>query len=172
MVFSFRGIRAFQILMAVSCVPLIGGAALMLETSRRGEGWWLALPALLMVVVGLFLFSVALRLPSSFVGLDLHRHTLRIRLSPFLDTTIPFEQISSATVVHRGWGWGLGVRTNFREIALLTGWGDCTQFALAEPIGVWAIPGVWRLRSATLTVSVRDPYLLAAQFEDRAQSPQ
>ncbi len=172
MVFSFRGIRAFQVLVAVSCVPLIGGAVLMLETWRRGEGWWLAFPALLMALVGLFLFSVALRLPASFVGLDAYRRTLRIRLSPFLDATIPFEQISSATVVHRSWRWGLGVRTNFREIALLTAWGDCTRFSLAEPIGVWAIPGLWRLRSSALTVSVRDPYLLAAQFEDGAQSPQ
>ncbi|MEX2081684.1 MAG: hypothetical protein WEC33_08715 [Dehalococcoidia bacterium] len=161
MLFGFRWIRGFQVLLAIASGVVAIGAAASLKLWSDGGGWWQLAAGILLGLIFVWLFAAALRAPTSFVAVDLEQARTRIRMPPFIDTVIPHDDIERVAIVHRGWWWGLGVRPNFQEVALLTAWGEAAQFTLRRKVRVWLIPRLIPVRTTTLTVSIRNPRLLA-----------
>lgn len=163
MLFGFRAIRAFQVLLAIIALAMGIGCALALKIATD-EG--AILPLVIAVILGgvfLMTFAAALRAPTSFVAVGDER--TRIRFSPFIDRVIPNSQIVAVRVVRHPWWGGIGVRTDLRgTVALATASGPVAEIELREPVRVWAIPRLWALRAERLRLSIRHPEKLAERF--------
>jgi hypothetical protein len=161
--FGFRGIRAFQALLAMIALAMGAGCAIALKVFSD-EGAIVALiVAVVFGIVFLWSFAAALRAPTSFVAVADER--TRIRFAGFLDTVVANEDIVSVRLArHSLWG-GIGIRTDFRgTVALATAFGTVAELEFREPLRVWAIPRIWRLRARRLRVSVRNPEKLVQRF--------
>jgi hypothetical protein len=160
MLFGFRGIRLFQLLLVLAALAAGIGATVLVKAYTGDAG----LPALFgafgLGLVFLWAFATALRAPTSFVAVAGER--TRIRFAGFIDTVIPNSDVLSVTVQHRSLLYGIGVRTDFRgEVGLISIPGEVAVLALREPVRVWLIPRLIRLRARRLAVSVRHPERLA-----------
>lgn len=170
MLFGFRGIRAFQLLLALITLVTGVGAAFSAKayTDTHSPGLFIATIALGLVF--LWMFSTALRAPTSFVAVAPER--TRIRFSGFVDTVIDNHDILGVRVTRFPLYGGLGVRTNFRgTVALTSATGQVAEFQLRKPIRVWLIPKLVPLRATRLIVSVRNPAKLAERFGQPPAAP-
>jgi hypothetical protein len=163
MIFAFRGVRGFQVLLAL--ITLVCGVATvyLLKKVADGDGALLVLPALMLGLVFIWAFSTALRIPTSFVAITAER--TRIRFAGFVDTVLANENIVGARVTRRSILGGIGVRTNFSgDVALVTTWGEVAQLQFRQPIRVWLVPRLIPLKAQRLTLSLRNPQKLADRF--------
>lgn len=165
MLFAFRGIRAFQVILSVAALGCGVGAVLLVKTfADGGSVAWLLLAAFLGVVF-LWAFATTLRAPTSFVAVDLNKQLTRIRFAGFVDTVIDNRDIEGVRVRHRSLFGGLGVRTNFSgDVALVSAWGDVAELTLARPVRVWLVPRLIPLHARRLTLSIRHPQKLVERF--------
>lgn len=163
MLFGFRAIRRYQVMLALIAIVFGVSAALTTRTYVDEDApMLLALTGLFMVLF-IWMFSLALRAPTSFVAVSDER--TRIRFAGFLDTVIDNRSIAGVQLArHPLWG-GIGVRTNFGgTVALATATGTVAEIVLREPVRVWIIPRLWAVRARTLRVSIRNPQKLVERF--------
>ncbi|MCC6958553.1 MAG: hypothetical protein IT301_01780 [Dehalococcoidia bacterium] len=170
LLFGFRGIRGLQLLVAIAAGALAIAGVVVIKSYLDGGPGWLVLMAAFFGMLFIWLFGVALRLPTSFVAISEDR--MRIRYAGFVDTVIETKDVSGARL--RDWPlWGgLGVRTGFRgDVALVAAWGPVAEITLKRPIRVWLIPRLWRVRATKVAVSVRNPAKLVERFGTGAVPP-
>jgi hypothetical protein len=170
MIFAFRGMRRFQVLLAL--VALLCGvlAAVTLKGFADGRGWGLIIAAVIFGVVFGWAFAGALRAPTSYVAVAEER--TRIRFAGMIDTVVANSSIRGVRLVNHPWYAGLGVRRGFDgTIALATTSGTVAEFDLATPVKVWVVPGIWRSRTQRLRVSLLHPEKLAERFPSRESPP-
>lgn len=165
MLFGFRGIRAFQLILALGALASGVGMALTLKAFADGSGALLIVPGVLLGLVFLWLFAAALRAPTSFVAVAEDR--TRIRFAGFIDTVVLNSDIAGVTLVNRNILYGLGVRLTFPGIALMSAWGEIAEIHFHRPVRVWLVPRLIPLRTRRLGVSVRNP----AKLVDRLGRP-
>lgn len=163
LLFGFRGIRGLQLIVAIAAGAMAIAGLVALKAYVDDGPKWLVLLAALFAMIFIWLFGVALRLPTSFVAISQDR--MRIRFAGFVDTVIDTRDVTGARL--RDWPiWGgLGVRTGFRgDVALVAAWGPVAEVTLSQPIRVWLIPRLWRVRADRIALSVRNPAKLAERF--------
>jgi hypothetical protein len=57
------------------------------------------------------------------------------------------------------------VRTSFSgDVALVAASGRAAELTLKQPIRVWLIPRLWRIRANRVVVSVRNPHKMVERF--------
>ena len=170
MLFGFRGIRAFQVILSIAALLSGIGAVISLKIFADDRTWVFLPLAMLLGLVFLWLFSTTLRAPTSLLAVDLgEKRRTRIRFAGFVDTVIDNRDILGVRLRHTNVLYGVGVRTNFGgDVALLSTWGDAAELTLRNPIRIWLIPRLIPLRARRLTLSIRNPEKLVAQF---AQAP-
>lgn len=164
MLFAFRGMRALQMLLVVGALATgIGGALSLKEFSEDG-GIAVLVVGLLLGAAFFWLFSAALRAPTSFVAIADER--TRIRYVNFVDTVIDNNDVLSVELRNWPFWGGLGVRTAFNgQVALVSAWGQGVELELRNPIRVWLIPGVLPVRARRLILSVRNPHKMVERFD-------
>lgn len=170
MFFVFRGIRAFQAILALTALGCGVGGVLSIKAFADHGAWPLLVVGFVLGALFIWLFAATLRAPTSFVAVAEER--TRIRFAGFVDAVVDNRDIAGAEL--RRWPlWvGLGVRTNFRgEVELVTAWGTSVTLVLRRPVRVWLIPGLWRVRASRLTVSLKNPQKLVERFGQPASSP-
>lgn len=163
MLFAFRGIRMFQVLLAIIALACGVGATVALKRVADGQGILLLLPAVLLGMVFLWAFAATLRAPTSFVAVTPER--TRIRFAGLIDTVISNKDVAGARLVRRNILGGIGVRTNFSgDVALVSTWGEVVEVTLRNPVRVWLVPRIIPLRATRLTLSLRNPQKLVDRF--------
>ncbi len=163
LLFGFRGVRGLQVLVAICAGALAIAGVMVIKAYADGGSGWLVVLAAWFVILFIWLFGVALRLPTSFVAISQDR--MRIRFAGFVDTIIDTRDVSGARL--RDWEiWrGVGVRTAFGgDVALVAIWGPVAEVTLKQPIRVWLIPRLWRIRATKVVLGVRNPAKLAERF--------
>lgn len=163
LLFGFRGIRGLQLIVSIAAGAIAIAGVVVLKAYVDDGPKWLVLLAAFFAMIFIWLFGVALRLPTSFVAISQDR--MRIRFAGFVDTVIDTRDVTGARL--RDWPiWGgLGVRTGFRgDVALVAAWGPVVEVTLKQPVRVWLIPRLWRVRASRLALSVRNPAKLAERF--------
>lgn len=163
MLFAFRGIRMFQVMLALIALACGVGATVALKGVADGQGIVLLLPALILGLVFLWAFAAALRAPTSFVAITPER--TRIRFAGLVDTVISNGDVAGARLVRRNILGGIGVRTNFAgEVALVSTWGEVVEISLRKPLRVWLVPKLIPLHATRLTLSLRNPQKMVDRF--------
>jgi hypothetical protein len=166
--FVFRGIRVFQVFLAI--VALATGIGAVLCILLVADGALIGLvPAVVLGLAFLWCFAAALRAPTSFVAVADER--TRIRFAGFVDTVVANSDIASAKLVKWPiWG-GIGIRTNFRgHVALTSAWGEAVELDLRSPVRIWVIPRLWKVNASRLTLSIRNGYKLVDHFSGKSVS--
>ncbi len=162
MLFVFRGIRVFQVFLAL--VALATGIGAVLSILVVADGAVVALvPAVVLALAFLWCFAAALRAPTSFVAVADER--TRIRFAGFVDTVVANSDVlATRTAKWPLWG-GIGIRSNFRgHVALCSAWGEAVELDLRNPVRIWVIPRLWKVNATKLTVSVRNGQKLVDRF--------
>lgn len=162
MLFGFRGIRSFQVILAIAALLLGVGLATALKTYSDSGNPLLLIAGVVLGLGFLWMFAAALRAPTSFVAVGDER--TRIRFAGFVDTIVPNSDIVGARVVRRRFWYGLGARMTPGGASLLTSWGDIAELSFRSPVRIWLIPRVLPVNARTLGLSVRNPGLLAQRF--------
>lgn len=163
LLFAFRGIRMLQVIVAAAAGAIAIGGVVMVKAYTDDPDPMLLVLAGLFAVLFLWLFGMALRLPTSFVAISPER--MRIRYGGFVDQIVETRDVAGARMVNWSWWRGLGVRTAFGgDVALVAAWGPAAEVTLKQPIRVWLIPRLWRVRATRVTVSVRNPQKLVERF--------
>ncbi|MEO8541244.1 MAG: hypothetical protein ABI577_16000 [bacterium] len=163
LLFSFRGVRGLQIIVAIAAGSIAIGGVVMLKAYTDGGPVWLVLLAVVFVMLFIWMFGIALRLPTSFVAIS--QDKMRIRFAGFVDTIVETRQVEGARLVQWKLWQGLGVRAGSGGgVALVSAWGPVAEVTLKQPIGVWVIPRIWRIKATRVALSVRNPSKLADRF--------
>jgi hypothetical protein len=163
MLFAFRGIRVFQVLLALVALVTGIGAVLLARAVADGQGGILILPGIVLLFVFGWSFMGALRAPTSFVAITDER--TRIRFAGFVDTVIATPDVMAAHAVRWNVLGGIGIRTNFGgKVALVTATGAAVEISLRNPIRVAVIPGLLRVKADRLTLSVKNPQRMVERF--------
>lgn len=163
LLFGFRGIRFLQVVVAIAAASIAIGGVITVVEYRETRDVPLLLLAALFGVLFLWLFAVALRLPTSFVAISPDR--MRIRFGGFVDTIVETSDVAGAQLVNWRWWHGIGVRTGFGgDVALVAGWGPAAELTLKRPIRVWLIPRIWRIKATRVVMSVRNPHKMVERF--------
>ena len=166
MLFSFRGIRLFQVIL--SAVALASGVAsvVLLKAVADDKGLLFLIPAVVAGLLFLWAFATTMRAPTSFVAVAEER--TRIRFAGFIDTVVANSEITAVRLVRRNIFGGIGVRTNFKgDVALVSTWGTVAEITFRKPVRVWIIPRILPARALRLQVSIRNPALLVEHFGAR-----
>lgn len=163
LLFGFRGIRLLQVLVAIGAMGVAIGGVVMLKSYQDGEGAWLLILAVLLGLLFLWMFGIALRLPTSFVAVSQDR--MRIRFGGFVDSIVETNEVAGARLIDWRWWRGLGVRTAFSgDISLVGAWGPVAEVTLKRPVRVWLIPRLWRISATRVVLGVRNPHKLVERF--------
>lgn len=163
MLFVFRGIRMFQVLLAIIALASGVGAVLSLKAYVDDAPLPFLLVPVLLGLVFLWMFSAALRAPTSFVAVS--ETGMRVRFAGFVDVVVPLTNVAGARLTRWNIIGGLGVRTAFRgDVALVSTWGDVVEVTLREPVRVWVIPRILPARATRLTLSLRNPAKLVERL--------
>lgn len=163
LLFGFRGIRFLQVIVASAAAVLALCAVFVLGLYLNEDKPVMLLYAVFLGIVFLWLFGMALRLPTSFVAISQDR--MRIRFGGFVDTIVETNDVAGARLVPWNWWRGIGVRTAFGgDVALVATWGTAAEVTLKRPIRVWLLPRLWRVSATRVTVSVRNPQRLVERF--------
>ncbi|HKS91893.1 MAG TPA: hypothetical protein VJQ83_08185 [Tepidiformaceae bacterium] len=163
MLFAFRGIRVFQVVLAIVALVTGLGAVFLARAVADGNGSILIIPGIILLFVFGWSFMGALRAPTSFVAITDER--TRIRFAGFVDTVVATPDITSAQAVRWNILGGIGIRTNFGgKVALVTAAGTAVEIRLRNPIRVSVIPGLLRVKADRLTLSVKNPQRMVERF--------
>lgn len=163
LLFGFRGVRGLQVIVALAGGALAIAGVVVLKTYIDGGPKYLILMTALFAMFFLWMFGIALRLPTSFVAISQDR--MRIRYGGFVDTILETNQVEGARLVNWQLYKGLGVRTGFGgDVALVSAWGQVAEITLKQPLRVWLIPGLWRIKATRVALSVRNPSKLVDRF--------
>lgn len=163
MLFAFRGVRVFQILLASIALVCGISAVLLARQVADGNGSILLLPGIVLLFAFGWSFMGALRAPTSFVAITDER--TRIRFAGFVDTVVATDGITDVQPVRWTLLGGIGIRTNFRgRAALVTVPGSAVELTLRDPIRVSVIPGILRVKANRLTLSVKNPQRMVERF--------
>ena len=156
MLFGFRWMRGFQIILALAAVATGIGAAFTAKAFSDDGNPVALIPAAILGITFLWCFQLALRMPTSFVAVGDDK--TRIRFAGFVDTIIANRDITDARLArHPLWG-GLGVRLWFGStVALATAPGEVAELEFRAPVRVWLIPRLLPLKAQRLRLSVRNP---------------
>jgi len=163
LLFGFRGIRMLQLIVAAAATAIAIGGVIMVNSYINERSPLLLLLAVVFGLLFIWLFSMAVRLPTSFVAVSAER--IRIRFGGFTDQTFETRQVVGAEL--RDWPlWrGLGVRASFGDaVALVAASGTAAELHLRQPIRVWVIPRVWRVSATRVVLSVRNPKKMVDRF--------
>ena len=163
MIFAFRGIHAFQVLLAVAALATGLGTVLAAAAFSSTGSWYLLLVAGFLGLIFVWMFSATLRAPTSFTAIS--ETGTRIRFGGFVDTVVSNQNIAGARL--RRWPLlgGLGVRTNFRgDVALATAWGECVELVFRTPVRVWLVPRLIPIQAQRLVLSLRNPAKVVERF--------
>lgn len=164
MLFAFRGVQMFQVMLAIAALATGVGATLLIKRFTDGGSPLLVLLAVVLGLLFLWMFGAALKAPTSMIAITEER--TRIRYANFVDTVISNDTIVGARLVRRNILGGIGVRTNFSgDVALVTSWGWVAELTLSRPMRVWLVPKLIPLKATRLTVSVRNPAKLVERFD-------
>lgn len=167
MLFVFRGIRFFQVLLSMVALATGVGAVLCVLLLSDGEILGI-IPAVVLGLAFLWSFAATLRAPTSFVAVAEER--TRIRFAGFVDTVVANKDIKSARKVKWPLWGGIGIRTNFRgHVALSSIWGEAVELELRTPIRVWVVPKLWKVNATRLTVTLRNSHKLVEHFSSGAK---
>lgn len=163
LLFAFRGVRPLQALVAVAAGAVAIGGVLLLRSALDDGGPLLLAPAAFLALLFLWLFGIALRLPTSFVAVSPER--MRIRFGGFVDTIVETRDVAGARDIDWPWWKGLGVRTAFRgDAALVAAWGPAVEVTLRRPIRIWLIPRILPVRASRIVLGVKNPGKLTERF--------
>lgn len=163
MIFAFRGIRVFQVILVLIALATGVGAVLLARQVADGDGSILVVPGVVLLFVFGWSFMGALRAPTSFVAITDER--TRIRFAGFVDTVVATGDITSVVPVRWSLFGGIGIRTNFGgKVALVTAVGAAVEMELRNPIRVSVIPGLLRVKASRLTLSVKNPQRMVERF--------
>jgi hypothetical protein len=169
MLLVFRGIRMFQVVLVLVTLISGVGAVLALKGFTDGNTILLLPAAFVLGLTFLWAFAAALRAPTSFVAVAIPEGRTRIRFAGFVDTVVDNKNIRGARMVRRNILGGIGVRTNFSgDVALVSTWGEAVEITLGQPIRVWLLPKVLRVKAQRLTLSVRNGQKLVDHFGSAA----
>ncbi len=170
MLFAFRGVRFFQVLLAFIALATGIGAVLSLKVFTDDKVLPMLFVAGFLAIVFLWSFTTAIRVPTSFIAIAPER--TRIRFPGFVDTVILNTDIIDATLVRQSLFAGIGVRTDFRgHVVLATTLGKTAELRLRKPIRIWLIPKLIPLRAERLGLTVRNPEKLVARFASTGTTP-
>jgi hypothetical protein len=159
-----------QVLIAIGAMGVAIGGVVMLKSYLDGEGAWLLLLAVVFGILFLWMFGIALRLPTSFVAVSQDR--MRIRFGGFVDSIVETSEVSGARLIDWRWWRGLGVRTAFSgDISLVGAWGPVAEVTLKRPVRVWLIPRLWRISATRVVLGVRNPHKLVERFGSAPVAP-
>ena len=163
MLFAFRGVQMFQVILAIAALATGVGATLLVKAYSDGGSVLLVGAAALLGLVFLWMFGAALKAPTSLIAITEERS--RIRFANFVDTVISNDDVAGARLVKRNILGGVGVRTNFGgDVALVTTWGPAVELTLKRPVRIWLVPKLIPLRASRLTLSVRNPAKMVERF--------
>lgn len=156
MLFGFRWMRGFQVILALAAAATGIGAAFTAKTFADGGSLVALIPTAILGLAFLWSFQLALRMPTSFVAVGDDK--TRIRFAGFVDTVVANRDITDARLArHPLWG-GLGVRTWFgATVVLATAPGEVAELEFRAPVRVWLIPRLLPLKAQRLRLSVRNP---------------
>lgn len=172
MLFVFRGVRVFQVMLAAISIVVAVGCVLMVKTYADGGPVSLLVGAIILGMAFFWGFLTCLRAPTSFVAISDER--TRIRFAGLVDTVIDNRIVLDAQLVKNPLWGGIGVRTNFSgTVTLATAFGTVCELTLSQPIRVWVIPKLLPVRGTKLRLSVRNPHKMVERFgkEGRAVAP-
>ncbi len=171
LLFGFRGIRFLQAVVAIAAGAMAISGVIVLRTYLEEDQPLMLLLAIMFGILFLWLFGMALRLPTSFIAISQDR--MRIRFGGFVDTIVETDEVLGAQLVPWSWWKGLGVRTAFGgDVALVAAWGYSAEITLKRPIRVWLLPRLWRVSATRVVVSVRNPHKLVERFGPPKTTPQ
>lgn len=163
MLFVFRGIRSFQVLLALIALVTGVAAVVTLRAYVQSGPLPLVLVPILLGLVFLWTFSAALRAPTSFVAVS--EKGMRIRFAGFVDVVVPLTNVAGARLTRWHIIGGLGVRTAFRgEVGLVSTWGEAVEVTFRQPVRIWVIPRLLPARATRLTLSLRNPAKLVERL--------
>ena len=172
LLFGFRGIRMLQAIVATAAGALAIAGVLTLKAYIDDRAGLFLVLSIMYAVLFLWLFGMALRLPTSFVAVSPER--MRIRYGGFVDTIVDTRDVTGARLVNWSWWKGIGVRASFGSsgVALVAAWGPAVELSLSKPIRVWIIPRLWRVSATRVTLSVRNPQKMVERFGPVRAAPQ
>ena len=172
MLFGFRGIRTFQVILAVIALVCAIAAVFSAKAYSDDDEVLMLLPAILLGLVFFWAFITAIRAPTSFVAIDYTSGRSRIRFAGFIDTVIANGDVTGARLVRRSWLGGLGVRLGpGGTVALASAWGEVAEIDLRTPVRVWLVPKLIPLQAKKLQLSVRNPAKLVEGFTRKGPPP-
>lgn len=170
LLFGFRGIRGLQIIVVVAAGAMAIAGTLMLRSYLDSQNVLEMLLAILFAVIFIWLFGMAIRLPTSFVAVSPDR--MRIRFGGFVDTIMETKDVAGAQLVVWKWWRGIGVRTFFSgDVALVAAWGPAVEVTLRRPIRVWLIPKLLPVKATRVVLSVRNPHKMVERFGPVTNAP-
>jgi hypothetical protein len=169
LLFGFRGIRMFQVILSFAALLTGVGAVVTLKLFVDDRAWWTLLISGTLTLVFFWLFQTTLKAPTSLVAVDFDKGRTRIRFAGFIDRIIDNRDVAEVRIRRRTILGGIGVRTNFAgDVALVSAWGDVAEITLRNPIRVWLIPRLIPLKASRLTLSIRNPQKLVEGFSGAA----
>jgi hypothetical protein len=171
MLLSFRRVRVLQGIVALACLALGVGTALVIRAAVVEGAPDLVALACVLVAAVLLTFNATVRLPNSYVAVTTDR--LRIRLGGIADVSFDRTDVDRVEIASHCWWAGLGLRTNLRNsVAFVSATGEVADIHLRRPVRVWVVPYLIPARVRTLRVSVDDPHRLIGLFPgERSQPP-
>lgn len=163
LLFGFRGIRLLQVVIVMAAGALAIAGVLMLKGFLDEDVPLMLILAVMFGILFIWLFGMAIRLPTSFVAISEDR--MRIRYGGFVDQTVETRDVLGAQLVRWRWWQGIGVRTSFGgDVALVAATGPAAELTLRYPLRVWLIPRIWRVKATKVVVSVRNPHKMVERF--------
>jgi len=163
LLFGFRGIRMLQVVIAIAAGAIAIGGVVMVKSYIDEDQPFLLVLSIVFAVLFLWLFGMAIRLPTSFVAISADR--MRIRFGGFTDQTFETRDVAGARLVNWRLWRGLGVRTSLGgDVALVAAWGTAAELTLKQPLRVWLIPRLWRVKATTVVLGVRNPQKMVDRF--------
>jgi len=170
LLFGFRGIRGLQIIVVIAAGAMAIAGTLMLRSYLDSQNVLEMLLAILFAVIFIWLFGMAIRLPTSFVAISPDR--MRIRFGGFVDTIMETKDVAGAQPVEWKWWRGIGVRTFFAgDVAFVAAWGPAVELTLRRPIRVWLIPKLLPVKATRVVLSVRNPHKMVERFGPVTNAP-
>jgi hypothetical protein len=152
-----------QVIIVLAAGAMAIAGVLVLKSYVDDDQPAMLLLAVLFSILFIWLFGMALRLPTSFVAISQDR--IRIRFGGFADQTFETTEVAGAKLVNWPLWKGLGARTALSgDVALVAAWGPAVEVTLKRPLRVWLIPRLWRTSATRVTLSVRNPQKMVERF--------
>ena len=167
---DFRWSRGFSAFLFVAEAGFLAGIAGVIVGAIAGESPWVLLICVPVGLAAAFVGVFAFRLRQAHVALL--PNGLHVYFPMSMDTGIPFDDISAATIVNHRVFYGLGIRTNLvGHVALATAWGLAAELELRKPVRAGILPYVWWTHARKLRLTVERPEVLVAAVAAKLAQP-